>query len=376
MPLKFKVEKNAFLTALNSLQAITGKKGTMAVLSNVLLTTLDHSLELTGTDLEVGIKRIVDADIYASGSITLPSKKLFEIVRESGSESIAFEEGENNWVRIHAGSSMYNLAGIVSDEYPAFPEYHEEIMAAVPGELLVKLIDKTIFSVAQERESNYTLTGVLFEKDERDEKSFLKMVSSDGHRLTIMEEESPIDIKKLAIGKNTIIPRKGLIEIKRICEGKQEIAIGIEKNQIVLKTDNGLVIVRLMNGEFPEYKNIVNVINSDNKIEIDKINFLESLKRTSIFSDDTFKSIQMDIENDKIILSSQNVDFGNATDELPITYSGEKISIGFNCKYIIDPLTIIDGDLINLSINSDESPCLITSADDIGFMSIIMPMKI
>ena len=376
MPIKFTIEKNIFLAALNSLQSITAKKGTMAILANILLQVQNDSIEMIGTDLEVGIKRKVGGQIFSPGSITLPSKKLFEIVRESGTDAIEIEEHENNWVKINTGKSVYNLAGISSDEYPQFPEYSEEDLVEISSETIKELIEKTIFSVAQERESNFTLTGILLENEVQEEVAFLRMVSSDGHRLTVMEKEVPLDISRLGIEKNIIIPRKGMVEIKRFCDGYDNIFMGIDKKQIIMKGENGLIIVRLMNGDFPDYRNIINVINKENIIKIDKGEFLESLKRTSIFTDETFNSIQLDVKNNKIILSSNNMDIGNAKDEIKIDYKGEDISLGFNCRYLIDTLNTIYGDEINAFISSDQSPCLITSDDDAGFLSIIMPMKI
>ena len=376
MPIKFTIEKNNFLEALNSLQSITAKKGTMAILANILLQVKDDCVEMVGTDLEVGIKRTVAAEIFSPGSITLPSKKLFEIVRESGVDVIEMEEQENNWVKISAGNSVYNLAGISSEEYPQFPEYNEEDLLEISSEIIKVLIEKTIFSVAQERESNFTLTGILLESEVRDEISFLRMVSSDGHRLTIMEKESPVDIGKFGIDKNIIIPRKGIVEIKRFCDGYENILIGIDNKQIILKAGSGIIIVRLMNGDFPVYMNIIKLINKENNIKIDKNRFLESLKRTSIFTDDTFNSIKLDINKNKIILSSNNMDIGNAKDEIRVDYKGEDISLGFNCRYLIDTLNTIYGNEINAFITSDQSPCMITSDEDEGFLSIIMPMKI
>ena len=376
MPIKFKIEKNIFLAALNSLQSITAKKGSMAILANILLKVQNNSIEMIGTDLEVGIKKRVDGEVHSPGSITLPSKKLFEIVRESGTDSIEIEEHDNNWVKINTGKSVYNLAGISSEEYPQFPEYSEEEMVEVSSDTIKELIEKTIFSVAQDRESNFTLTGVLLESEPKNDVPYLRMVSSDGHRLTVMEKESPLDMSQFGIEKNIIIPRKGIVEIKRFCDGYETVFIGIDKKQIIVKTDDGLIVVRLMNGDFPDYKSILNVINKENNIEIDKSTFLESLKRTSIFTDDTFNSIQLDIKENKIILSSNNLDIGNAKDEILLKYNGEDISLGFNCKYLIDTLNIIYGDVIKAYISSDQSPCLIVSDDDEGFFSIIMPMKI
>ncbi len=377
MSLSINVSKEDFLPALNSLQSITGKKGTMAVLANVLIQTQDNFIEIIATDLEVGIKKSVAAEIISPGSITLPAKILYEIVKESGSKSIKIEEKDKNWAQIKAGSSMYNLAGTSSEEYPDFPEYIDESLVSLPSDIIRELIEKTIFSVAQERESNYTLTGILLEKEKNEEgKSILRMVSSDGHRLSIMKKELDKDNDDIIIEKNTLIPRKGVSEIKKVCEGQKNVSIGSDKKQFVVKTKNSLMIVRLMNGEFPDYRSIVDVIEKNNLIEINRINFLESLKRTNLFTEDTFNAIQLSVEDNKLVLSSQNMDFGNAKDEIEINYTGEPLDLGFNCRYFIDTLQVMRSDMIKAYVNSDQSPCLIEGDDDLGFISIIMPMKI
>ena len=377
MTLATNVSKEDFLPALNSLQSITGKKGTMAILANILIQTQENFIELISTDLEVAIKKNVAAEILSPGSLTLPAKILYEIVRESGSDNIKIEEKDKKWARIKAGSSMYNLAGTASEEYPKFPEYNEESLISLPCELIRELIDKTIFSAAQERESNYTLTGILLEKEKKEEGvSSLKMVSSDGHRLSIMEKELDKESENISIEKNTLIPRKGVSEIKKVCEGQKNFSLGADKKQLVIQTKNSLMIVRLMNGEFPDYKSIVNVIEKDNVIEIDRSKFLESLKRTNLFSEDTFNAIQLTVEDKKLILSSQNMDFGNAKDEMSINYTGDPLDLGFNCRYFIDTLQVMRSDTIKAYVNSDQSPCLIEGDNDQGFISIIMPMKI
>ena len=376
MTLSINVSKEDFLPALNSLQSITGKKGTMAILANVLIQTQENFIELIATDLEVGIKKSVAAEIVNPGSLTLPAKILYEIVRESGSDTIKIEEKDKNWARIKAGTSMYNLAGTSSEEYPSFPEYNEEYLVSLPCELIKELIDKTIFSAAQERESNYTLTGILIEKEKEEEKNFLRMVSSDGHRLSIMEKELDEESEAIVIEKNTIIPRKGVSEIKKVCEGQKNFSMGADKKQLVIKTKNSLMIVRLMNGEFPDYKSIVNVIEKNKVIEIDRSKFLESLKRTSLFTEDTFNAIQLTVADNKLILSSQNMDYGNAKDEMAISFTGDPLDLGFNCRYFIDTLQVMRSDMIKAYVNSDQSPCFIEGDNDKGFVSIIMPMKI
>ena len=144
----------------------------------------------------------------------------------------------------------------------------------------------------------------------------------------------------------------------------------------LMQKENSLMIVRLMNGEFPDYRSIVNVIEKKNLMEIERISFLESLKRTNLFTEETFNAIQLNVNDNKLVLSSQNMDFGNAKDEMEITYEGDPLELGFNCRYFIDTLQVMRSEMVKAYVNSDQSPCLIEGDDDQGFVSIIMPMKI
>jgi len=190
MSLVLNIARDDFLSGLVSVQNITSKKGTMAILSNVLIQSENDAVILTATDLEIGIKKKLPAEILSSGSITLPARKLFEIVRESNSDQIHMEILENSWAKINDDSSNYRLAGMDSEEFPSFPEYQEEMLVPVPGEILHDLINKTIFSVAQDSESQFTLTAILVEKEKKDGKNFLNFVSSDGHRLSLMDKSN------------------------------------------------------------------------------------------------------------------------------------------------------------------------------------------
>ena len=161
MALNCTVSRDDFLEGLISLQNITNKKGTLAILSNVLIETFDEGLQITGTDLEVGMKHFINAQINENGKLTLPSKKLYEIVRESGAKTLSIVETENCWVTITSGLSTYNLAGLSSNEFPEFPEYEEQNFLSFSGNVFLELIDKTIYSIASEQENIYSLTSVL-----------------------------------------------------------------------------------------------------------------------------------------------------------------------------------------------------------------------
>ncbi len=376
MTLNCSVLQSDFIDGLNRLQNITNKRVTLAILSNVLIETTNNSLILTGTDLEVGLRVEVPAEIHDQGTLTLPSKKIFEIVRESGSDTITIQETENSWVIISAGLSTYNLAGMPSDEYPEFPEYEEDNFVSFEAGSFTDLIDKVIFSVANEEENAYSLTNVLFEAEKREERSFLRMISSDGHRLSIMEKDVATDIDLLNLDSGTLIPKKGVQELKKFCENRDSIEISFEEKQLVARENEAIMVIRLKKGEFPQYSAIVNAIQLDNKIQIERGPFLDSLKRINLFTEDIFHTIQLEIENGKMTLSSQNVDLGNAKDIQDVQYGGEPLLLGFNCRYFIDALQVMECDTVDAYINSNNSPCLLTSDVDKGFMGIIMPMQL
>ncbi len=376
MTLNCNVSRTDLIEGLNSLQNITNKRVTLAILSNVLIESTNNSLILTGTDLEVGLRIEVPAEIHDQGSLTLPSKKIFEIVRESGSDTITIQETENSWVVISAGLSTYNLAGMASDEYPEFPEFEEDNFVSFEAGIITDLIDKVIFSVANEEENAYSLTNVLFETEKRDNRSYIRMISSDGHRLSIMEKDVAVDVDLLNVDQGTLIPKKGVQELKKFCDNRDSVDISFEEKQLVAKDDESVMVIRLKKGEFPQYRAIVDAVQLDRKIQIERIPFLDSLKRINIFTEDIFHTIQLEIENGKMILSSQNVDLGNAKDIQDVQYDGESLKLGFNCRYFIEALQVMECDSVDAYINSNNSPCLIKSDVDEGFLAIVMPMQL
>jgi DNA polymerase III subunit beta len=376
MSLNFTINKNAFLENLNSLQNICNKKGTLAIVSNILIESSDGGILLTGTDLEVGLQLFVVAEIYSEGSITLPAKKIFEVVRESGSDNISVEETDNSWVIIKAGFSTYNLAGMPSVEFPEFPDYQRDNFIVLECHYFLDLIEKCIFSIANEQENIYSLTSVLFEKEKIEGVYYLRMVSSDGHRLSIMQKEVSDNLDKLQLNEVTLIPKKGLQEWRKFCENRDKIEISFEERQLVIRDNKAIMVIRLKRGEFPNYSAIINAVELNNCLKIKRTPFLESLKRINIFTEDIFHTIQLKIDKGLMILSSQNADLGNAKDELSITYDGPPLTLGFNCRYFIETLQVMDCESVDAYINSDSSPCLMRSEEDKGFISIIMPMQL
>ncbi len=376
MSLVFNISRDVFLAGLASLQNVTGKKGNIAILSNILIESKNDSLLLTATDLEIGIRNSLPSEILSPGSITLPAKKLFEIVRESDTDQVHIEILENNWAKISAGSTDYKLAGMPGEEYPVFPDYDEDLLISITSDKIRELIDKTIFSVAQEGESQFNLTGILVEKDVSDGKNMLRMVSSDGHRLSLCETTMESDLNELKMDKIILIPRKGMQEIRKLTEGTVEIKLAFEEKQAVIKTENSIIVIRLMNGDFPDYKNIMKMIKKEKHIEVNRVKLLHSMKKMNIFTEDRYNVVQFQLTSNKLLLSSQSMDIGSAKDEININYDTSPLMLGFNGKYFIESMQVMVSEIIKVYINSAENPCLIQGDDDPGFASIIMPMKI
>ena len=375
MPFHFNIAREDLLRAISAQQQITNKKGMLAILANVLMEVQNDKIIFSATDLEISLKHTVPAEVFETGSLTVPSKKLFELARESGSPALNFKEEEKNWITISAGSSTYKLAGMVADEFPEFEQYNEENLVETQSEVFCDLIDKTIFSVANEQENMYNLNAALFQQFVENDRTVFRMVTSDGHRLSIMRREiegDPLPDFDAFI----LIPKRGIQQIRKFGEERDTFQLGVEQKKIVLKSDDSILVVRLMEGEFPDFENILKIVPEESNILINKILFLESLKRINLFTEDTFHAIKFELDNNQLVLTSEHADFGSARDEVAIEYSGEKLSLGFNCRYFMEALQVMEGENIQASISSNDSPCIITSEEDQGFLGIIMPMKL
>jgi DNA polymerase-3 subunit beta len=191
-----------------------------------------------------------------------------------------------------------------------------------------------------------------------------------------MKKDVAADLDSLRLNEVTLIPKKGIQEWKKFCESRDTIEVSFEEKQVVLRDDGAVMVIRLKHGEFPQYSAIIDAVQLTNCLKISRIPFLESLKRINLFTEDIFHTIQLQVDNNTMILSSQNADIGNAKDELSISYSGEPLTLGFNCRYFIETLQAMECETVEAYINSNSSPCLMKSDDDKGFISIIMPMQL
>ncbi|MEW6218969.1 MAG: DNA polymerase III subunit beta [Thermodesulfobacteriota bacterium] len=375
--MELSVRRSDFLYQLTPIQSIAGKKVTVAILGNVLLEAAPGRLALAATDLEIGFRTDLEAQVKTEGSITLPAKKLFEIVREAEAETVQLRELENHWVEITAGTGLYTLAGLPSEDFPAFPPYDEVPLVAFPAPVLKDLIDRTIFSIAQASEGRFTFTAALLEREVKADGEYLRMVSSDSHRLSMMERRIEGSLGDLTFDRNILIPRRAITELAKICESRTgDLQFGFDDKQAVVRVENGVMVIRLMVGEFPRYRDLLAAITLDKPLEIDRLRFLGTLRRINLLTEDQNHVVNFRIEGQRLFLSSRSVDLGSARDEIMLRSQGDDMQVGFNCRYFIDVLQVLQGETIKAYLNSDESPCLVRTDEDEGFAGIIMPMKV
>jgi len=372
--MEFTIEKDAFVKALQKIQGIVERRNTMPILSNVLIEALDDSLTLTATDLEVGMKSRYQAKVYANGKITISAKKLYEIIRELPDEQIKFSTRDNDWVDISCGKAKFNIVGLSPDEFPSFPKIDESGFISLDSITLARMIEQTSYSICHD-ETKYNLNGILFKVTDENDERLLRLVATDGHRLCVAEqaiESSSFDM----LDKGVIFPKKGIFELKKLCDEEiSDIKLGFIDNSVAIVKGNTTVVMRLVDGEFPDYKRVVPVGN-DKEIIIKKEHFLHSLKRMAILSSEKFKGIKFEITNNFMEISSSNPELGEAREELEVKYSGDKITTRFNARYLIDVLNVVTSDEITLLLKDEMSPAILKQADSDNFISVIMPMRL
>ena len=373
----FEIEKTEFLRGLNSVQSVTGRKTTLPILSHVLMELKEGNLYLTATDLETGIREGLTAQIHQEGKASVSAKKLYEIVRELPEERIHIQKRDNQWITLKCGRSVFNLAGLDPDEYPSLPEYNEEYFSKIAGRQLAEMIEKTVFAASNE-ESRYHLHGVFVLQKKQASREVLRMVATDGHRLSLIDREGQT-IR--GIEKGIILPKKGVLEIKKMIgekEGEEMIEIYFDPTHGFLRVGRSLIVIRLIDGEFPEYDQVIPKEN-DKKLGMEKEKLYGCLRRVSTMASERVEGIKLSLKKDSMEFSSYHQDYGDANEELGVVYEGPPLEVGFNARYLMEALNAIDTDQVIMELKDEGSPGIIKPPADTehpGQLCIIMPMRI
>jgi DNA polymerase-3 subunit beta len=370
----FTIEKEVFLKGLARIQGIVEKRNTIPILSNVLIEGRDNEIYLTATDLEVGMRASYPASIVTPGKVTVSARKIHEIIKELPEKEISFIAKENCWIEIRCGKALFNIVGLSSEEFPYFPQPDKEQFFSINSSLLKEMIDKTAFSISTD-ESKYNLNGIYFRSVEDEGKQMLRLVATDGHRLSMIQKEMDAShVEELL--KGVIFPRKGIIELKKIAEeGESDIQLGFMDNNAVVKKDRTVVVMRLVDGEFPDYNRVIPK-NNELVAFINRDTFLHALRRMAILSSEKSRGVKVMLRQGMLEISSSNPEFGDAKEDLEIEYGGPDMGIGFNARYLIDILQAQETEKVRLLVKDNLSPGLVKPSEESNYLAVVMPMRL
>jgi len=363
--MKFKVIRSKFLEGLKSVQNIVAGKGSLPILQNVLLEAVGKELKMTTTDLDISIKTICECEVVEAGHSTLPVRLLFNAISKVVEGEVTIEVDAKERATISAGNAKFKIAGISESEFPKLPK-DEDAYAYVIDQTKFKEMLKKVSYAASQDDTRRTLKGVLLSfKEEK-----LTMVATDGRRLALVETE--VEFAKNA-ERDIVLPSKAVMELQRSLNGEGDVSLIVQKTQICIKIEGLMLYSKLMEEAYPNYKQVIPK-EEMKQISVDRQLFLEALERASVMTMDEAHSTKLIFSEGKLTVTSAASDVGEAKDEVPIKYAGEKIEIMFNPSYVMDPLRVIEDDEVVINIKDGHSPALLKCS--IPFLYVLMPLRI
>lgn len=372
--MNFKIEKDTFLKALQKVQGIVEKRTSMPILSNILIEARADAIEVVATDLEVGLRGSYGAKVEQDGKITVGAKKLYEIVKELPNQEISFSTKENDWVEITCGKVRFNIVGLPSDEFPTVATVHDGQLLELEAALLRKMIERTSYAICND-ETKYNLNGIFTRVEQTEQGQVLKMVATDGHRLSIASGQFSGKTNPELL-KGVILPKKGIYEIKKITdEGDGLLQFGFVDSSAVVKKGDTTLVMRLVDGEFPDYTRVIPSAN-DQVVKAPRENLIHAVRRMAILSSEKFKGIMLEIDGNGVKISSSNPELGDAMEELDVEYDGAAFSVRFNARYLLDVLMICESEKVLMKFKNELSPSIVTPDSDDDLLAVIMPMRL
>jgi DNA polymerase III subunit beta len=356
--------------ALQRVQGIVEKKTTMPILANALIKAKGKDqISVSATDLEIGMNADYDAKIAKTGAMTVAARTLYDIVRSLPEETVTLKQGANQWVDITCGKVKYKVVGMAAESFPTLPSFEDVPFFGIDAKVFKEMIDKTLYAVSTD-ETRYNLTGVFCEAVK--DRAGLRMVATDGHRLSVIERPTEAPSMK----EGVIIPRKGLVELKKLLEdGTDPGKLGFVENSAVFTKGGVTLTMRLVDGRFPDYQQVIPAA-STRRVRVAKHALSDALKRTSLLSPDKAQGVRLDLATNLLALSANNPDLGEAREELEVEYAGEPLRIGFNFRYLLDVLAVLTEETVELELTDELSPGVVRGANSEGYRAVIMPMRI
>lgn len=373
--MKFSIERTKFVETLGKLQGITGRKSNLAITENVLIKSMDSKIFIAATDLETGFEGIYAAEVESDGIITINSKKLYEIIKNFPDEHIFVTEAENRWLKIGNETVEYNIVGMNPNDFPEIPQIADADFFELDSIILKKMIDKTTMIGTAGEEKRAHILGVNFECITSPDGHIIRMISTDGKRLSKVDHIYTGQSLGMTPGEQILIPKKGLHEVSKVLENEGTVHVGVKENHFIMKKENETVIVSLLEGDFPQYAELLE-IGDKHTIEFQKQNFKMMLKRMSILTSEDYKGVYFNFNENRLTITAANPNVGDSKEDMQVNYQHPKTEIAFNPYFFIDAINNIESDTICVHLIDDENPCLVEGKNDKTFLSVIMPMKL
>lgn len=367
------VEREALVRILARAQGVVDKRHALAMLTNILIEADDSGLSMVATDLEVSLKQLLQAKVTKQGRAAASARTLFEIVRESPTDQITLKTLDNQWLEVVYGKSRFKLMGVDPEDHPGMPQSSGNGAKAGSLEIaagdLAEMVRKTVFAVSAD-DSRSNLSGVYLTKGAK--KGVLRMVATDGHRLALIDRPAA----GAGLPDGSILPRKGLTELgKLLGESTDKIKLTVAGSECVAQLGDSTISMRLVEGKFPDYQKVIpEEPNRVARMERDAL--LHTLRRVSIMSSERARSVRLALDKNRLEISASNPEMGEASEELAVEYTGEKLEVGFNAKYLIDVMTVLpDGSDVEIALTDELSPGIVRGGDS-GYTYVVMPLRI
>lgn len=363
--MKFSATKEKILEGLQQVQNVVSTRTTLPILSNVLLQAKEGTVNLTTTDLDVGVRGGFEATVDKAGATTLPARRLFTIIRELPSSEISIEVDGKNAASIRSGQSFFKILGLPEEEFPPLPKFENAKVVTMRQKDLRDGLRKTAYAISTD-ETRYVLNGVLFSFKENK----LTLVATDGRRLAMVDIELEFPRSHEA---DIIVPTKAVTELQRLLTDDGDVKISVGTGQIAFDLNNTLLVSKLIEGNYPNYKQVI-PSEAKERVTLERETFLNSLRRVSLLASDKSNSIKLNFSKNNIDITANTPEVGEARESLPVAYKGRDFSIAFNPEFLMAPLRNLAEDEIFFDLIDEMSPGVLKIQTP--FLYVLMPMRV
>ncbi len=362
-----KISKEALVNGIQLVQNAVSQKSSLPILNNILLDTADNSLTLTATDLDIGICATIPVVMENPGSITVPARKFFDIIKAlPDGTDVIMSMKKNNFVTIKSGKANFKIIGLPKEEFPQLPIFEDRDSITVEQASLKEMLNLTDFAASKD-DSRYVLNGILLSV----KGDLLTLVATDGRRLAMIEKKLP---QKTLLDREGIIPIKTTQEVKKILGDDGDVVVKFGDNQIMFSFEKCFILSRLIKGDYPHYKNVIPEI-SKKKVIVSRTEFLDATRRASIFTDQESMAVKVSKRKKRFTISNNTPYLGEAKEALDIDYTGEEdIDIGFNPRYLIDVLKSLNDETVELEVNDANKPGVVRKGSE--YIYVVLPMQL